>query len=193
MAEKELCPACGEGHLAVRHVDTVTEYKGQQGTISLAVAECDACGSELAGDEESRANKRAVLAFRKTVDGLMSGVEIRALREKYGITQAQAAKLFGGGPVAFSKYENDDVAHSEAMDGLLRLAQKNDDAFWDLVEIKGLTAELPTRPVKKAHVLAQVLHVVLTIRDELQPGMQFVHRVNFPVQKTISTQGFQVH
>jgi HTH-type transcriptional regulator/antitoxin MqsA len=92
-----------------------TEYRGKQGTVTLRYAECDACGSEITGDADGRANKRAVLAFRKSVDGLLTGAEIRALREKFGITQEQAARLFGGGPKAFSKYEADDVAHFEAM------------------------------------------------------------------------------
>jgi len=52
----------------------------------------------------------------------VDGAELRALRDRLGISQAQAARLFGGGPVAFSTYENDDLAQSEAMDRLIRLA-----------------------------------------------------------------------
>ena len=68
----------------------------------------------------------------------------------YQLTQAQAAKLFGGGPVAFSKYENDDVAQSEAMDTLLRLVRRSPEAFWALVEEKAMQAEFTQRraPVK---------------------------------------------
>ncbi len=47
----------------------VTQYAGKQGTVTLRFAECDACGSEMTCDADSRANKRAVLAFRKSVDG----------------------------------------------------------------------------------------------------------------------------
>lgn len=146
MSDETLCPLCGEGHLTPRSEETVTEYAGQSGRVTLRFAECDACGSEITGEADSRANKRAVLAFRKSVDGLLTGAEIRALREKYGITQDQAARLFGGGPKAFSKYESDDVAHASAMDALLRLVAKNEEAFWDLVELKSMTGELPARP-----------------------------------------------
>jgi transcriptional regulator with XRE-family HTH domain len=65
-----------------------------------------------------------------------------ALRKRYGLNQQQAARLFGGGPVAFSKYENDDVAHSEAMDKLLRLVLRSESVFWELVEQEGMTGEL---------------------------------------------------
>ncbi|MCO4245814.1 type II toxin-antitoxin system MqsA family antitoxin, partial [Acidovorax facilis] len=81
------------------------------------------------------------MAFRKQVDGLLTGDEIAALRKQYKLKQAQAAQLFGGGPVAFSKYENDDVAQSEAMDTLLRLVRRSPEAFWALVEEKGLQAD----------------------------------------------------
>jgi HTH-type transcriptional regulator/antitoxin MqsA len=83
-----------------------------------------------------------VIGFRKRIDGLLSGIEIRAIRERYGINQKQAALLFGGGPVAFSKYENDDIAQAESMDKLLRLARVNESAFWTLVDEAGLTKEL---------------------------------------------------
>ena len=82
------------------------------------------------------------MAFRKSVDGLLTGTEIVALRKQYSLTQDQAAQLFGGGPVAFSKYENDDVSQSEAMDSLLRLVRESEAAFGVLVNVKGMAAEL---------------------------------------------------
>lgn len=148
MSDETLCPLCGEGHLTPRTEESVTEYAGQQGKVTLRFAECDACGSEITGEIDSRANKRAVLAFRKSVDGLLTGAEIRALRDKYGITQDQAARLFGGGPKAFSKYETDDVAHSVSMDNLLRLVQRSEEAFAELVDLKGMTTDLPLRATR---------------------------------------------
>ena len=72
MNDKTLCPLCGEGHLIPGIEEMVTQYAGNQGTVMLRFAECDACGSEMTGDADSRANKRAVLAFRKSVDGLIN-------------------------------------------------------------------------------------------------------------------------
>jgi len=112
---------------------------------------------------ESKQNKRIVMAFRKQVDGLLTGDEITALRKQYQLTQAQAAKLFGGGPVAFSKYENDDVAQSEAMDTLLRLIRRSPAAFWALVEEKGLQADFTQqREPVRADVQGSVKLVSLT-------------------------------
>ena len=105
-------------------------------------ANCDHCHSDFAGSSESKRNKRVAIAFHKEVDCLLTGAEICAIRSQYKITQNQAARLFGGGPVAFSKYENDDVAQSEAMDNLLRLVRRSTDAFWCLVEEKQMQTEI---------------------------------------------------
>lgn len=180
MNDKTLCPLCGEGHITPRVESTVTEYRDQQGTVAVRFSECDACGSDIAGDEESRANKRAVLAFRKSVDGLLTGAEIRALREKFGITQDQAARLFGGGPKAFSKYESDDVAHAESMNNLLRLVRQNEDAFWELVALQGMTSELPVRVAAKRRTMdVPVTRIQLTIRHEVAPDMQPAHKIHY--------------
>ena len=78
-----------------------------------------------------------MLAFKKEVDGLLTGQEIKALRKRYNLTQAQAASIFGGGPVAFSKYESDDVMQSEPMDNLLRVASQIPDAVAWLAQRAG--------------------------------------------------------
>ena len=126
------------------HADQVeSEYKGHKKLLPLHYQLCDACHSDFAGAKEGKLNKRAIMAFRKSVDGLLTGAEICALREKYNLTQGQAAKLFGGGPVAFSKYENDDVAQSESMDSLLRLVRRSEVAFLELVQEKDMVDALP--------------------------------------------------
>ena len=142
MDTNELCSVCGEGHVSVRVDQVESEYKGRRAMVPLHYKVCSTCSSDFAGAEESRLNKRAILAFRKSVDGLLTGGEILALRKQYRLTQDQAAKLFGGGPVAFSKYENDDVAHSESMDSLLRLVRRCQLALWELADEKGMAAEL---------------------------------------------------
>jgi HTH-type transcriptional regulator / antitoxin MqsA len=160
MNTKELCPICGEGHVTSCVDQVESEYKGKKAMLPLHYQVCDVCTSDFAGMEESRLNKRAVMAFRKSVDGVLTGDEIRALRDKYKLTQGQAAKLFGGGPVAFSKYENDDVAHSEAMDTLLRLVRRSEAAFWELAAEKDMSAELA--PVKFVEKIVELTTVTAT-------------------------------
>lgn len=156
MNAKELCPICGEGHVT-DHVDQVeSEYKGHTKLLPMHYRLCDACHSDFAGPAEAKLNKRANMAFRKSVDGLLTRSEITALRARYQLTQAEAAKLFGGGPVAFSKYENDDVAQSEAMDTLLRLVRRSEAAFWELVDERGMADDLALkRPTVPMHTFVR--------------------------------------
>lgn len=151
MSEKRLCPVCSEGDLVAREERNETEYKGRREFVPIILNMCTVCGAESAGQEESRANKRTVLRFRKAVDGLLLGEEIRAIRKQHGLTQARAAILFGGGPVAFSKYENDDVLHSGAMDSLLRLVKISEDAFNKLLHIKGMRIILRRRSISPVY------------------------------------------
>jgi len=139
-----ICPLCGEGHLQPRTDQEEVEYKGSKGITALYYSECDACGSVQADAIQTRNNKRAMLAFKKKVDGLLIGCEIKALRSRLGINQAQASVIFGGGPVAFSKYENDDVMQSEAMDKLLRVANDVPAAFKHLAQKAGVELAKPS-------------------------------------------------
>jgi HTH-type transcriptional regulator/antitoxin MqsA len=122
MKNISVCPICEEENLESKVGSNEVEYKGQKATIPLHFSECDSCGSEQASPIELRINKRLMIEFKKKVDGLLTGKEVKKIRIALGLTQADAANIFGGGPVAFAKYEADDVAQSGAMDKLLRLA-----------------------------------------------------------------------
>lgn len=58
------------------------------------------------------------------------------MRKTHALTQEQAGRLFGGGPVAFSKYENDDLVPDEAMANLLYMAIRHPEVVRWLAERK---------------------------------------------------------
>ncbi|MFH0223189.1 type II toxin-antitoxin system MqsA family antitoxin [Vibrio furnissii] len=140
----QTCPICEMGQLTL-HTERITvEHLGQQGQIESQYAVCDCCGSEQTGTAEARFNKRAMIAFKKQVQGLLTGNELQVLRKRWGLKQADAAKVFGGGPVAFSKYESDDVMQSDAMDKLLRLAAEVPAALDKLMLDAGVERNIQT-------------------------------------------------
>jgi HTH-type transcriptional regulator/antitoxin MqsA len=53
------------------------------------------------------------------------------------MTQVEAGKFFGGGPVAFSKYETDDLIPSDSMVALLKLAMNDPNVAARLREQHG--------------------------------------------------------
>ncbi|MBK9234622.1 MAG: type II toxin-antitoxin system MqsA family antitoxin [Rhodoferax sp.] len=170
MNTQELCSLCGEGHVTIHSEMVENEYKGQKAMLPLVFKQCGTCGSDFAGASEAKLNKRALMAYRKQVDGMLTGEEITALRKQYKMTQGQAARLFGGGPVAFSKYENDDVVQSEAMDTLLRLVRRSKEAFWALVEEKEMRAEfMEPKPVVQTAVRFTSLTLVRRVEARVDP------------------------
>ena len=129
MEKDSRCPICEEGSLSERTSKNRVDYKGKAVELDLHFSLCDSCGSEQVSVRQSRMNKRCMVAFKKRVDGLLTGSEVKSVRERLGLKQLDAARIFGGGPVAFSKYEADDVTQSEAMDRLLRVAVEVPEAF----------------------------------------------------------------
>lgn len=124
MATDLTCPVCGEGRLHLDQSESTTEIGGIEYKVPFHTHWCDGCASKIGLNEDLRFNARAMRQIRKKHIGLMTGEEVRACRKSLGLSQEQAAKLFGGGPVAFSKYENNEVTQSEAMDRLIWLVSK---------------------------------------------------------------------
>ncbi len=183
-----ICPLCEQGVLTEQQASESTVYKGVERMLPLYFACCSECGTEHADAKHLRANKRALQAFKKEVDGLLTGAQLRELRESLGLTQAQAAQVFGGGPVAFSKYESDDVAQSEGMDKLLRVAQAVPAAFAWLKEHAGFTVD---RSTLSRHSVASALTAVsVQERTQRQRFADFKLRGPIREQVAISTTYF---
>jgi HTH-type transcriptional regulator/antitoxin MqsA len=68
-------------------------------------------------------------ARAKAKHATLTPLVIRAIRELCALSQQEAARVFGGGPKAFEKYESGEVAPSSAMVRLLLLAAKRPELF----------------------------------------------------------------
>jgi HTH-type transcriptional regulator/antitoxin MqsA len=124
MTEQLKCSVCDTGNLALEEGKRSVEIDGIAVEIPFFSHACEQCGTVQGTDEDLRLNARAMRKAVKVQRKLLSGEEVRAHRKHLCLTQEQAAVLFGGGPVAFSKYENDEVSQSESMDRLIWLAAK---------------------------------------------------------------------
>ena len=126
MAENIECPICEEGTLHPALYEDEFERDGKPVHVTdLECYVCDACGAKPIFEEQARRNHLRIVDAKRRADNLLTGDEIRAIRKQLGLTQQDAALLFGGGANAFSKYERGDVIQSVAMDRLLRLASKH--------------------------------------------------------------------
>lgn len=149
MNEENICPVCGENALKQVEYSLNLEFKGSEYTVDgFRRSVCESCESEVTNPDQSLHNKRVALEARKRAENLLSGLQIRAIRQGYNLTQQQAATIFGGGPVAFSKYEKGDVVQSASMDRLLRVVEAVPAAYYWLVDyVASTTGELKLEEV----------------------------------------------
>lgn len=132
------CPICGAAGTETMPFEEIVQINGLSYKVVLHSRYCSACTSEFAGLVESRFNKRAMVALKKRVEGLLTGKRVAEIRAKNHLTIEQAGAVFGGGPVAFCKYEQDDICQTVAMDKLLRMADKFPDVACELKHMAGL-------------------------------------------------------
>jgi HTH-type transcriptional regulator / antitoxin MqsA len=121
---KHQCPNCGETSFRESSRKKTYSRAGQPVSIELLFSKCDDCGFEAVDRSQSRENKKRLRAREKQYGGILTGAAIFDIRRTYGLKQVEAARMFGGGPIAFSKYENEEVVPTEAMNNLLILARE---------------------------------------------------------------------
>jgi HTH-type transcriptional regulator/antitoxin MqsA len=102
------CPSCGRAKLVRDTRDIPYAYKGERTTISAVRGDfCPACGETVLTPAESSRVSAAMLEFNKQVNAsIVDPRFIARVRKKLALDQRQAAAIFGGGPNAFSRYEN---------------------------------------------------------------------------------------
>lgn len=120
----DMCPICCEGKLETQH--KMVSLKCEDGVIMAEQKShfCKVCGTETATADDLKFNARSARAASLRYAGRLDGSDIYQLRKRLDITQEIAGKLFGGGPVAFCKYEKSDLSPTEAMDNLLWVAKQ---------------------------------------------------------------------
>lgn len=116
---------CETGKLTPITLSDSFTYKG----LSIQVDDlqgmlCENCGADPILTEQILFNQEKIADAKRTALGMLTGVEIRQIRERLKLSQKHCSQLFGGGTNAFSKYERGEVIQSDAMDALLYIVDK---------------------------------------------------------------------
>lgn len=120
--EAQKCPICGAGKLKKKIGAETFEYKGKSITIPNYVTyECATCGEAIVDNASLKESGKKLKDFQREVDGLLTGVQIKTIRAKLGLTQEQLADIVGGGLKSLARYESGQVCQSKGMDNLLRI------------------------------------------------------------------------
>ena len=125
----QACPICAAGVLHDGSKTVTQEYKGHPYQAKLRGAFCDKCDEAILVYDA--AEEAAWLAFRDEVDR-QAASELEAIRKRLKLTQAQAAKLAGGGKNAFSRYERGQAKPVAAVINLFKLLDKHPDLIKEL-------------------------------------------------------------
>jgi len=145
MIEKmTLCPVCDSGKLDTRTYSDTFKHNGQPLQVhGLEGCECAVCGADPILPDQIKRNQARIADAKRRADGMLSGLEIRQVREQLGLTQRQAAEIFGGGAKAFAKYERGEVVQSAAMDSLLRLVDRYSVLLGEVAAFRGVGHRTP--------------------------------------------------
>lgn len=122
--QTQACPLCEEGVLTPIQFEDAFSHEGRTVTVrGLEGNRCAACAAEPIFPEQIRRNQLRISDAKREALGLLKADQIRAIREVLGLSQQDAAVIFGGGTNGFSKYERGQTIQSVPMDRLLRSAR----------------------------------------------------------------------
>lgn len=115
------CPSCGTLMKEARGRLTVPINGEEVAVPSASHLKCPECGEiVLRFQEAKRLHEDGVEVYRRKF-GLLSADEIRALRERFRLSQADFARLLRLGANTVSRWESGRNVQSASMDMLLRL------------------------------------------------------------------------
>ena len=100
--EKLGCPACG-GEMVRAIQDLRYVYKGKPLVVpALDALVCALCGEALFATPKDGARYDAAIRAHISAVNLDNVPDLRAIRKRLKLTQAEAGRIFGGGVTAFS-------------------------------------------------------------------------------------------
>lgn len=119
------CPECGKAELVREVRELAFTYKGRTLGVPMQPGHyCPACGEAVFDDAEADRYQAVVQPFIEAVNR-EAMPELAAVRRQLKLTQAEAGRLFGGGAVAFSRYETGKTQPPRALTVLFRLLAKH--------------------------------------------------------------------
>ena len=117
----EVCPVCGT-LMVEKRGRLQLPVNGEEITVpSAAHLTCPKCHEVVLRSQDARRLSEDAIAIYRRRHGLLSADQIRAIRERFELTQAEFARLLRLGANTLSRWEAGRNVQTEAMDTLLRL------------------------------------------------------------------------
>lgn len=144
------CPKCENFQpYDVREEKEVYPVKNEQVEIVAKVTYCKCCGEQVWNEDTDSDNLKIVFDEYRKRHGLLMAHQIKAIREKYGLSQVLFSKLLGLGEKTITRYENGSIQDA-AHNSLLLLADDPEALAILLRANGGLLTESERQKVYKA-------------------------------------------
>ncbi len=136
------CLACRTGELFEASQERIFNPGGRTVKVQLLISRCNQCKAETVLASQHRENLARLAARKSEYGNVLMGEEILAFRKRYGIKQKDASRMFGKGPIAFSRYETETTYPDASTTKLLQMAIKRMDFAKELADLSGVTLPL---------------------------------------------------
>lgn len=157
------CPKCAaDVETTVREVTETYPVKGEEITIKAQVRSCGICGEDIWDETLDARNLLDAYDEYRRRHGLLQPSEIRAIREKYKLSQVAFARVLGLGDKTIARYENGSIADS-ALNNLIELIQQPTN-FKELLEKN--KHKIPREDYNSALAALEELRVVVTYSQQ---------------------------
>ncbi len=126
------CLNCEKGEMERAVKDVPYEYRGHR-TVVPAVSgwHCPNCLEVEFDAGEGARFAEVIEKFASTIDA-QEAAELGRIRRKLKLTQMEAARITGGGPNAFSRYEHGKAKPLPAVTNLFKLLDKHPELLEEL-------------------------------------------------------------
>jgi len=116
------CPVCDkEQEMVIIEKQETYPVKGLDIKVRAHVCTCAVCHEEVWDPDMDDDNLRTAYNEYRKIKGLLTPEEIRAIRQRYGVSQTTFAKVLGLGEKTIARYENGSL-QDEAQNNLILLA-----------------------------------------------------------------------
>lgn len=146
------CPSCGSGDVSSSIEEDTFQYGDGPNAVTLSVSvlahHCAACGLSCTRDDAEELRHNAICRHL----GVLTPNEIKSIRERYRLSQAEFAELTKIGKASLARWEGGLLIQNSSSDNFLYLLTFEDNAK-RLRERNSTPPTQTERPPKKSNVI----------------------------------------
>jgi putative zinc finger/helix-turn-helix YgiT family protein len=169
------CDKCGKKQSTeLRQLQSTFDVKGIPIYATIDIRVCIECNEEVWDEDLERKNEKIVFSIYREKAKLLQPEQIKAIRDKYGLSQSAFARLLGFGEKTITRYENGSI-QDYSHDNLIRLC---DDlaSFERLLSLR--SESLSESELKRLHSYIEELRKLPYSTASMVNALYFFRKLN---------------